>query len=523
MKVRSDILRTYQGVHTWTGIIAGLVLFIGFYAGSLTMFKHEIQQWAAPLQTSKVTVENYDYQPLVDAAIAEKPAQLAKGFSLDLHTENAPLSWYVKGGPRGMHLDNELQTAYLSAKGQLTIEQQTENKLADLVDYLHRTAGIAGEIGHDQSGVYVLGIASVLYFLALVSGVIILLPTLVKTFFALRKEKGPSRFWLDSHNLIGIASLPFHLVIAFTVVVFAFHDFIYGGLAQFYDDKPLFERTPPAAQSYHIKDLPRINEQILAAKNYAPGYTPIHVRYSNLNSATPSAVFMMSNKQAVVRGPETDYLFMNPYTLEVVNSSYPQGDESIWGNMVASIFSLHFGTYGGEWGRWGYFIMGLLGAFLFYSGNLLWIDKRFKKDPTKRSTLFMAKLTIGVCLGSMLAVVSTLITAKWLPSIVANTNYGTLICYYAVFFAFVGFTFVKGTSRASALGLYLLAALCAIMVISSFVILLTTHNGFALYSSYLVDAVAMIFSVIFFALAKRNQRKAEPDRIMPSFNKLSQA
>lgn len=73
------------------------------------------------------------------------------------------------------------------------------------------------------------------------------------------------------------------------------------------------------------------------------------------------------------------------------------------------------------------------------------------------------------------------------------------------------------------MGLYLLAALCAIMVISSFVILLTTHNGFALYSSYLVDAVAMIFSVIFFALAKRNQRKAEPDRIMPSFNKLSQA
>ena len=128
MKVRSDILRTYQGVHTWTGIIAGLVLFIGFYAGSLTMFKHEIQQWAAPLQASKVTVENYDYQPLVDAAIAEKPVQLAKGFSLDLHTENAPLSWYVKGGPRGMHLDNELQTAYLSAKGQLTIEQQTENK-----------------------------------------------------------------------------------------------------------------------------------------------------------------------------------------------------------------------------------------------------------------------------------------------------------------------------------------------------------------------------------------------------------
>jgi len=48
MRVRADILRIYQSLHTWTGITAGLLLFIGFYAGSLTMFKHELQQWIAP-------------------------------------------------------------------------------------------------------------------------------------------------------------------------------------------------------------------------------------------------------------------------------------------------------------------------------------------------------------------------------------------------------------------------------------------------------------------------------------------
>ena len=42
MKVRSDVLRVYQSIHIWTGIIAGIVLFIGFYAGSLTMFKGAI-------------------------------------------------------------------------------------------------------------------------------------------------------------------------------------------------------------------------------------------------------------------------------------------------------------------------------------------------------------------------------------------------------------------------------------------------------------------------------------------------
>ena len=109
MKVRSDILRTYQGVHTWTGIIAGLVLFIGFYAGSLTMFKHEIQQWAAPIHAPKVTSSNYDYQTLIDTAINEQGEQLAKGFNLDLHTQDAPLFRGIsKAMPEAWSLINNL-------------------------------------------------------------------------------------------------------------------------------------------------------------------------------------------------------------------------------------------------------------------------------------------------------------------------------------------------------------------------------------------------------------------------------
>ena len=75
-----------------------------------------------------------------------------------------------------------------------------------------------------------MGVAGVMYFLALVSGVILLLPTLVKDFFALRAGKNHKRFWLDAHNVVGIASLPFHIVISVTVIVFAFHDQFYDSL-----------------------------------------------------------------------------------------------------------------------------------------------------------------------------------------------------------------------------------------------------------------------------------------------------
>ena len=516
MRVRADILRTYQGVHTWTGIIAGLVLFIGFYAGSLTMFKHELAQWANPASAPVTKPHTNNHQTLVDQAITKYPEQMGNGFSLDLLTNQAPLSWYSQGKERGMKLDNQLQVLYLNQQNDLVIQQQSENKLADLIDYLHRTAGFAGEIGHDQSGVYILGIASALYFLALVSGVIILLPTLVKTFFAIRKEKGASRFWLDSHNLVGIASLPFHLIIAFTVVVFAFHDLVYDGLSAFYDDKSFFQRPAPAAHNYHIANLPSINKQLLAAKNYAPGYEPIHITFSRLNTNSPTATLKMSNSSAVVRGPDTDYLFLHPYTLEVLNSSYPQGDDGVWGNIVGSFFSLHFGTYGGEWGRWGYFVMGLLGAFLFYSGNLLWLDKRFKQDANKRSIRFMANLTIGVCLGSMIAVVATLLQAKWTNQYMGNANYSYLYSYYLVFFAFVAYTFFKGTHHASYWGLMGIAFLSAGMGVSTLIQALLADDFLKYYQSGFVDISAAVFALIFYYCAKKVRNKSVSYAVIPA-------
>lgn len=67
-------------------------------------------------------------------------------------------------------------------------------------------------------------IVATLYTLALPSGVIVLLPTLAKKFFALRVGKNLKRMWLDARNVVGILSLPFPLVTVQSAVVFAYHD-----------------------------------------------------------------------------------------------------------------------------------------------------------------------------------------------------------------------------------------------------------------------------------------------------------
>src|SRR3546814_19468037 len=46
---------------------------------------------------------------------------------------------------------------------------------------------------------------------------------------------------------------------------------------------------------------------------------------------------------------------------------------------LAATYALHFGEYGNALVPWLHFVLGVGGAFLFYSGNLLWIESRRKR------------------------------------------------------------------------------------------------------------------------------------------------
>ena len=511
MRIRGDILRTYQSIHTWTGIISGLVLFIGFYAGSLTMFKTEIEYWATPpsMHLSSIPIEKFD-RLIVQATSTFDKAQ--HGFTLNFNQKLSPMTWYQQGGGRSIHLDSTINHATLSADGELMTQLSPTNELGELIDMLHRTAGIAGKVGHEDIGVLILGIAAVLYFLALVSGVIFLLPTLVKSFFALRTNKGVNRFWLDSHNLVGIISLPFHLIIAWTVVVFAFHDIFYGGLSIIYGDKPLFEPSKKSAIEYHVKQLPSISSYIKQVNELTDGYKIDALKFSGLSSVRPMVAISIINPKEMMRSNTGDIIYMNPYTFSVQYNSASADKNDNYTPIVVSFFSLHFGSYGGNLGRWLYFVMGLLGAFIFYSGNLLWLEKRRKKQPEQsKSNHFMASLTIGICLGSILGVVSTMLSSKWLYLANMPFNKSFIICYYTVFFTALLYSFTRGAARAAIHLQQLVALACLAIPMTS--LLAKLIPNLALWNSssssdLIIDMTAFIFSGVFFYSAQKTRQRA---------------
>jgi len=511
MKLRSDIIRVYKDVHTWTGIIGGLALFIAFYAGAITMFEIPLQRWASPPVALAPPPPLEDAQRLIDATLAARP-DAARNYRVIVETgpaEPARMTWQVRPPGAGRGAPATPYASSFAPDGSLQVIRHEPAPVAQLVDVLHQQIGLL--FAHEVA-MPIMGIISLMYALALVSGVIILLPTFVQDLFATRLGRNLKRMWLDVHNVLGVLSLPFHLVMALTAVVFAFHDPIYGVQnAVSYDGRirEMFEIGEPPP-SVPAPGTPLLTPaQIVARVNaQVPGFNVMAVDYS-MHDGHREIRVAGSDPRYGHRAPTYGFAGVDPYTGVITSTDYLPGHQDGWYSTITGFFTLHFGSFGGTPVRWGYFLLGLAGAFLFYSGNLLWIESRRRMEKRgvsveqKRSTHVMADLTIGVTAGCMAGISLTIAAAKWLPGRVEDVAAWHTGIYYAVFLAAVAWAFLRGAARASS-ELLLGCALATLAIpLSSACAALGwlpggwNHGG----SAVLIDVVALAGAIGFATLA----------------------
>ncbi|CAD6528063.1 PepSY-associated TM helix domain-containing protein [Paraburkholderia metrosideri] len=456
--MRSDILRVYKTVHTWTGIVAGLLLFIAFYAGAVTMFKDSLTDWTTPPAVRAVPSVPLDHADvLIERTLSAYPAA-RKLFTLALVDANrVRLSWQSAPGQRF--------DAWLDDQGQLHTAQSRPSDAASFIDLIHMTGGVPG--GYDI-GVGVMGVVSLLYGLALVSGVIVLLPTLVKDLFALRIGRNLKRMWLDAHNAVGILSLPFHVVMALSVVAFGLSDYIfdvqdkliYQGTLQpmMVAQNPYFAKAPaaPHAASEPAPSMLSPAQLLASVRERAPRFEPTALRYRRAGRAGATVFIAGDDVRFLAR--DGGFALMDPFSGKFLNAQFlPDGGGGTnWSSATSAFYALHFGTYGGAPVQWGYFALGLAGAFLFYSGNLLWIESRRKamrRDGVpvmqRRSTFVMASLTVGVTLGCICGISLTLAAGKLLAGRVGDLHAWHVGIYYTTFVAAIGWAMLRGAARGS--------------------------------------------------------------------------
>lgn len=514
MKIRGNILRVYKDLHTWVGISSGIFLFICFFAGALSMFKPTIKAWSTPLEQQLTGIPLEELETKLPALTQQYPS-LANGFTVQLKHHLATLSWFATPVGRRVALDVPQHQAGLDQHHNFVVQQQIPSHLDQLIDQLHRTAGIPGTVGHESLGVLVMGVVSILYFVALISGLILLLPTLIKDFFAIR-QRSTKRFWLDIHNLLGLTSFPFHIIISLTVIGFAFHDIFYDLLDKVVYEQPTqfsagLNSTP---QAHQVTPLP-LTTLLNKAQQAAPDQTIHAITLSGMNSPRAMARIQVYSDNHYSRGATGGFVALDPYSGAIKMSAYIPGQGSTWIKVVNSFFALHFGSYGGVLIKWVYFFLGIAGAIVFYSGNLLWLESHRKRQtrtgltpPQSRASRIMAGLTIGTCLGSIAGVATAMIIGKWLQSWATNINDWYIASYYLVFLGYVGFCLLSGAGRYRIL-LYLTALLALFIPLSNVLNYVLRSTGGNTPYVLSVDIVACCCALLFFYLAKRHTTETD--------------
>lgn len=514
--MRSDVIRIYKNLHTWTGLLSGMALFICFYAGAFSMFKEPLSRWATPPmpQTHAPWPTPEQWPELINQTLEQHP-EAARGFVLHLQQQEnlpAPLTWVT--GEERLHVAPQ-GWATLDTQGELVSGAFEPAPLAELVDLLHQTAGIPGG-GHHYLGIYLMGLICVLYVLALVSGLIVLMPTLMKDLFAVRPGRNRKRFWLDTHNVVGLASLPFHLVIGLSVIVFAFHDQIYEGLEQVvYRDHAMWERTAPDLTPAPVAEL--LPPELLLAQlsSVAPDFVPRELYYQRADTLSAQVRVFGQTPWQPQRDENRGLATLDARTGEILDTAYLPGHENRWTAIINSFFALHFGNYGGGLVQWAYLLMGLAGAYLFYSGNLLWVESRRRRQrgsdtpEQKRTTVAMAALTVGVCWGCVAGISCAVLAGKWLATANLNLQNLYMTVYYSVFVAAVIWAFMRGAARAAVDLLRLAAAATLAIPLSGMLALLWPGLPVWLHRApqlLLIDAAALVFGLIFAWMAQRAAR-----------------
>ncbi|WP_281718406.1 PepSY-associated TM helix domain-containing protein [Pandoraea apista] len=427
--MRAQTLRQYLSVHTWAGIVAGFALFIAMLGGALTVFHHEIERWEQPA-TRHAPLSLAQTEQLAERVREIYPAAREQmGVVLPNHSPT-PFAYWQE--PNGEWMQARLGLGTEGAAPSLVIGNARPG-LSSTINALHYSLSIP------TYGLYLMGVVSLFYGMALISGVIVHLPRVTRDIFALRPGRNLKRFWQDAHNAIGVLSLPFHIVFALTgallclslPLMMAFNVVTFEG--KLMSQIPQVTGAVPAKIA-PVDGKPLDLQAVLArAEHAAPDMEATAVAWTRYGK--PDAV-------AEVYGEASDSLGVFAAVAVRLNDGEIVGQHSPGARdtnhaVLSMIYGAHFGNFAGDAMRWVYFVLGLMGAVLVYSGNLLWLESRRKRNAAIQpaNLRWMAKATAGVFLGACLGIAVAFVGAIVAPGTTALSIFVATLAISVLFAA----------------------------------------------------------------------------------------
>jgi uncharacterized iron-regulated membrane protein len=266
---------------------------------------------------------------------------------------------------------------------------------------------------------WIVGVAAMLMLVAISSGVITH-KKIFADFFTFRPRKG-QRSWLDAHNLLSVAALPFHLMITYSGLVFFCFTYMplivagsYGaGSANrnaFFDEAFTRPGTTVAAAGVAAPLAPLDAMIREAERRWGRG----QIRSIDVRNPGDANARVSLTRTHVTPTSNGDHLDFDGVTGALLPGSPAARSGPALVN--DTLMSLHEGLFAGPALRGLYFLSGLLGTAMIATGLVLWTAKRRKRNERAHAGLALVeRLNVGPIVGLPVAVAAYFLANRLLP------------------------------------------------------------------------------------------------------------
>ncbi|MDO9139577.1 MAG: PepSY domain-containing protein, partial [Methylobacter sp.] len=350
--------------HKWTSLICTAFMLLLCLTGLPLIFADEIDRALGysmpPPDDLPETAERADLDAIVSAARARRPGDAVQFIVAD---PDEPDLWFVRMAESVAAAKPSAFYAFDARTGDYLYQYPLDQGVMNIMLRLHvdMFAGLWGTL--------FLGLMGLLLVALLVSGVVLYDPFMRKLAFgAVRRKQSARLKWLDLHNLLGIVTLVWFLVVGATGVINTLATPIFGQ----WQSGELADMTAPYRTMPPVQDPGSVQKSLDAARRIAPEMSLGFMAFPGNGFAEPShfVAFMQGNS------PLTSKL-LKPVLIDAQTGVAVQTRELPW-YVTALLISkpLHFGDYGGLPLKIIWALLDILSIAVLGSGLYLWLKKR---------------------------------------------------------------------------------------------------------------------------------------------------
>lgn len=358
-------VRTWSWLHTWSSLACTAFMLMLCLTGLPLIFEHEIDEVSGtgveapelPRDAPRVGLDH-----VLEVARREHPQRVVQFVSQE---PDSTAVWYVTMAPTPAPTDDFQQVAVDARSGAVLPRPPLHEGFMWVMEELHV------ELFAGQAGKLFLGVMGLLLLVSIASGVVLYGPFMRKLGFGeVRRGRSSRVRWLDLHNLLGIVTVAWLVVVGATGVLNTWAEL----LQQRWQTTELARLLGPYREQAVIPEQERAPAQAAldAALARAPGTKVAFIAFPGTSFSSPRhlAFYLSGDAPLTSRLPQ-------PVLVDAATARVTAAARLPWYLIALQVSRpLHFGDYGGLPMKILWAALDLVSIVVLASGLYLWAVRR---------------------------------------------------------------------------------------------------------------------------------------------------